>query len=1141
MIWNFCIRRPVLTIVIFLIVGIFGFYGYNQMAVREFPDIEFPVVNVNVVLSGAEPEVVETEVLEPLEEEINTVEGLKELRSTAREEVGSITAEFELWRDIDIAAQDIRDRVNRAQRELPDDAEAPVVEKLDPDAQAVIWLAIQGDERWSLVDITEYADNQIKPKLESMRGVGRVQIGGEQKRAVRIRMDPQKLAAHDLTVEDVVTTIQDNNVDIPSGRITGGSREFLVKIQGQFSSAEPFNDLVVGHFDGSPVRLSDVGEAVNGVENDRQLARFKGEPTIGLGIVKQSDANTVRLAESVRAKIKEISNQFPPGLRYSVATDDSTFIAENINDLQMTIFIATALVVFVILLFLRSFWGTVITSIAIPTSLAAGMFFIFLLGFSLNVLSMLAFILVIGIVVDDAIVVLESSFRHMERGASKMAGARVGTTEIAFAAIANSLSLAAVFIPVAFTQGIIGRFFFEFGVTVAVTVFASTFTALTLTPMMCSRLLSVPDRSGGFWEWTERGFEAIEEYYTRILDWSLSHRKTVVVVAIILFGVGIFFFQGLAKEFSPSEDRGEFLISFETPEGATLKETNEFARKIEQELLNTPEVRNFFLAIGLSQGGGPGKVNNGISFVRMTHRTERERTHLAVMADLRKRLSEIPDGLAFVLEPSGPGGQNEAPIQLILQQSDLDRLAERKNKLLRWMRSQPEFVGVNSDLKMNKPQVDVEILRNRASEMGITVTDISLTMQYLLGEPDISEIEVGNERFDVISEIQDKKGRVPAALNDLYVRSDDGELISMANLISFEEGVGPSEVHHFNRQRSVTISTSTPPGVVMGDAVNKLERHVSQTLPAGFRWEMTGEAEDMQESFFYLTFSLIFAIVFVYLVLAAQFESWLHPFTILLTLPLAAVGAYGILYGLNMTFSVFTFIGTIMLVGLVTKNGILLIDYTNVLVARGHRVMEAAREAGKVRFRPVLMTAMSTILGMMPIALGYGAGGESRAPMGWSVAGGMFTATGLTLVVIPVVYTLFDDFRNWIRNRPWDLLRILHGIVMLVIAGWFIWFPIKMDGRGPYLIASWFSSIVFLIYAYGVFRSRKWGYYLGMILGATAFILGAVFSLSLFVDYLPGGIDPVATGQMSVLFGLLSILVLNLQGVRERLLTEESP
>ncbi|MGB2985956.1 MAG: efflux RND transporter permease subunit [Phycisphaerae bacterium] len=1021
MIWNFCIRRPVLTIVVFLIIAIFGMYGYFQMPVREFPDIDFPIVSVNVVLSGAEPEVIETEIIEPLEEEINTIEGLKELRSEAREEVATITAEFELWRDIDVAAQDVRDRVDRARRKLPDDIEEPIVRKLDPEAQAIMWIALTGDERWDEVRLTEYADKSIKERLENIRGVGRIQIGGQRGYAVRVRLDPAKLAAHHLTVQDVVETVRRNNVDIPSGRIESKNREFLVKTQGQFSSAKPLNDLIITYRNGSPVRLADVGEAVDGVESDRRVARFTGEIAVGLGVVKQSDANTVALAGAVLERMSRVAEHFPPGLKYSIAMDDSQYIEENITDLVKTIFLATGLVMLVVLGFLRSGRGTLITTLAIPTSLLAGIAVMHVMGFSLNVVSMLGLILVIGIVVDDAIVVLESNYRHMEEGAESKPAARTGTTEVAFPAVANTLSLAAVFIPVAFTGGLIGRFFFEFGLTVAVTVFASTFTALTLTPMLCSRILRVPERHGRLFRWSEQMFKGLESGYAWLLERAFRHRAITVLIGIAAFAVGIHFFTQLSTEFVPIVDRAQFMIVFETPEGATLGETDGFARQIEAVLAATPEVAHQFLAIGLSRGGGPGKVNEGLAFVHLTPREERERHQVELMQEMRRRLGQIPGGRAYIHEITsvGPGG---APLQMVLQHPDIDELARRQEAVMGWMRTQPEYIGVNSDLKMNKPQVNIAINRDKASQMGISVADISNTMRYLLGEPDISKIERASERYDVITEVVGKGEMVPAALRDLYVRGSNGTLVSLGNLVEIEETIGPSEIHHFNRLRSVTVSASTPPGVALGNALDKLQNYLDENLPRSFDYTVAGQARDFQESFYYLTITIIFSVIFIYLVLAGQFESFLHPLTILMTVPLAGIGAFGALYALDMTFSMFTFIGLIMLLGLVTKNAILLLDYANVLAARGRSIIDAAKESARVRFRPVLMTAISTVLGMMPIALGYGAGAEARSSLGVSVAAGMLASTMLTLLVIPVVYTLFDQLQRWVlrlfRRQP---------------------------------------------------------------------------------------------------------------------------
>lgn len=1010
MIWNYCIRRPVLTIVLFLVAVIFGVYGYLQLPIRENPDVEFPIVSVNVVLPGAEPEVIETEIIEPLESQINTIEGLKELRSTAREQVAEITAEFELYRDIDVAAEDVRDRVNRAQRDLPDDIESPIIRKIDPDAQAILWIALTGDERWDPVRLSTYAHDDLKERLENIRGVGQVQIGGERRFAVRIRLDPDKLAARDLTVQDVVQAVQANNVDIPSGRVEGTEREFLVKTRGQLAAAAPFNDLVVAASAGSLIRLSDVGEAVDGVENDRQLARFSGQPAVGLGIVKQSDANTVAVARAVRERVRELKKNFPGGLDYAIAADDSEYVEASIQDLLFTIGLATLLVVVVVLALLRTWRGTFITSLAIPASLAIGMAGMQVMGFSLNVLSMLGLILVIGIVVDDAIVVLENTHRHVEEGAEPIPAARTGTTEVAFPSIANSLALSAVFIPVAFTPGLIGRFFLEFGLTVTVTILASTITALTLTPMLCSRLLRPPpERRSRVFRWSERAYERVEGAYRWLLERAFRRRWLTVLLAVLFMATGVLFFRGLSKEFSPSVDRSEFLVRFETPEGATLAETNDYARELERLLAEQPEVDHYFLAIGLSQAG-PGQVNQGMAFVHLVPTSEREADQETIMQRAREQLENIPGGEAYVL--SGGGIQTGAPLQLVLQNPDLSALVDGQEKMLAWMRRQPLFVGVNTDLKMNRPEVRVHVDRDKARELGISVADISNTLRFLLGDAQISEIERGAERYEVITEITRKGTMVPSDIEGVYVRAQNGETVSFGNLLTLQEAAGPSELHHFNRIRSATLSASTPPGVPLGEALDKGRAELDEILPPGFDHTVAGQAKDFEESFRNLTLAVSLSVVFIFLILAAQFESWIHPFTIMLSLPLAAVGAFAALWIFGMTFNVFSFIGLIMLLGMATKNAILLVDFTNVLRRRGRPVVDAAKEAGRVRFRPVVMTSMSTAIGMLPIALGFGAGGTARMPLGVSVIAGLIVTTILTLVVVPVVYTLMDRLRN---------------------------------------------------------------------------------------------------------------------------------
>lgn len=1015
MIWSLAVARPVFTAVIFLVIAIFGGWGYVHLPVREQPDIEFPVVNVSVVLPGAEPEVIETEVIEPLEEEINTIEGLDTLESTSRPEVGTIVAEFDLWKDVDIAAQEVRARVDRASRDLPDGVEAPIVRKLDPDARAILWITLVGDESWDPVRVTRYADERLRERLESIRGVGQIQLGGARRYAVRVRIDPEQLAARDLTVDEVVRTIQRNNVDLPTGRVESESREFLVEVDGQLSAPDPIGRLVVRSEEGTPVRIEDVADVVAGVENDRQVARFAGDPAVGLGVVKQSGANTVALADAVRAKMRSI--ELPPGLRYEIATDDSTYIEESIRDLLLTIGIATLLVVAVVLGFLHTGWGTLITSIAIPSSLLGGFASMYVFGFSLNTLTMLALILTIGIVVDDAVVVLESCYRQIEQGVAPKAAARVGTTEVAFAAIANSFSLASVFIPVAFTSGLVGRFFREFGITVAVTVFFSTFTALTLTPMLCSRFLRPEGTgSGRIGRALDRGIDATRTAYMGLLSRALHRKLVTALVALALFALAGLSARALPTEFLPTVDRSEMLISFQTPEGATLSETDAYARKIEAVLAEIPEVAHQFLAIGLSQAG-PGQVDEGIAFVHLVPRGERALHQTEVMERVRERLQEIPDGLAFVLPGGGGPTQGEAPLQLVLQGEDLDRLSEAKAGLMGFMRASEETVGVDADVKLNRPTLRVSIDRERAADLGVSVEDLSNVLRYFLGEPDISEIERGTERYEIIPEAKDAGQMVPSRVGDFHVRAKSGDLVPLSNIVTMEETLGPSEIHHYARRRSITVSASTPDDVALGSALSSLEAWIAENLPEDVDYATAGRAKDFRESFSSLAMAMIFALVFVYLVLAAQFESFGQPLLVLVSVPLALVGAFGALWLLDMRFSIYTFIGAIMLLGMATKNAILLVDYANVAVLRGRSARAAAEEAARVRFRPVVMTTLSTVLGLLPIALGYGAGGEARAPLGVAVGAGLLATTVLTLVVLPVLYVTTSEVGRWLSAR----------------------------------------------------------------------------------------------------------------------------
>ncbi len=1012
--WELSIRRPVLASVMTIALLIFGWIGYTKLPVRELPNIDFPVVSIVTVLPGASPEVVEKEVTEVLEEEINTIEGIKTLTSQSTEQVSQITVEFNLERDIDVAAQDVRDKIARVRSELPEDAKEPAVSKVDLDAQAIMWISVNMP-KGNLRTLTDYADNVIKERLQRLPGVGSIMIGGEKRLAVRVRLDAQQLGAHQLTVDDVVNALRRENVEIPSGRIESRTREFVVKTEGEFPTPEAFNDLIVAYRDDVPIRLRQLGLAEEGDENERSLGRFNLLPSVALGVLKQSNANTVEVARAVRAELVSIRRTLPPGYQMQIGFDAAQFIEESVDEVRQSLGIAGVLVVLVIFLFLHTPRSAVIPALAIPTSVLATFGVMYFLGFTINNLTLLALTLSIGVVVDDAIIVLENVHRHMEEGEPRRAAALNGTNEIAFAALAASLSLVAVFLPVAFITGIIGRFFFEFGVSVAGAVIVSTFVALSLTPMLCSRLLAV-DEPRGIFRVFERGLARLAAGYRRLLQRSLRHRSVVVGAAGATVVASIGLFQVLGKEFVPPEDRGGFMTVIESPEGATLAYHDRLQWQVEKVLSETPEVRTFAAFIGLSQAG-PGQVNRGVIFSRMHERANRTRSQQEVVTELRQRFAQIPGIKVFVVTFSGlqTGGRGK-PLQYVIQNPDFGALKTYSARMLERVRQVAGLTDVDTDLRLNKPELRVRLDRNKAAALGITAADAANTLRVLLGGDDVTKFKRGNERYDVIVQLQDVDRVSPQQLGQIYIRARSGQLVQLSNILSVEEGVGPSSLNHYNRRRSAIVEANLQ-GKPLGNALDDVNAIAREVLPPGFTTAVSGESKDFEESFASLAFAFVLANVVVYLVLAGQFESFVHPFTILLALPLAIFGAFVALWSLGMTLNIYSFIGLVMLVGLVTKNSILLVDYTNTLRGRGLAMREAVVEAGAVRLRPILMTSVSTLFGILPVAIGLGAGAESRRPLGVAVAGGITASTLLTLVVVPVVYTLIDDGLAALRAR----------------------------------------------------------------------------------------------------------------------------
>ncbi len=1020
------IRKPVMAIMMTMALLVFGGIGYMRLPIREMPDIELPTVTVTVPYPGAAPEVVEEEVADPLEEVINTIQGIKTLKSTSMEGGASITITFELDENIDVATQEVRDKVALVRQELPDEVKEPMVQKLDLNSFAIMWLALCSEER-SAVEISEYADKVIKPRLENLKGVGQVMLGGEQIFAVRIWLDPAKLVASGVTVSDVAAALRTQNVEIPSGRVESFSREFSVKTEGMLKNVEAFNALIVAHRGGTPIRLQDVGRAVPGARDNRSLARFTRPPrtlyqsTVGLGILKQSDGNTVAVAGRVKQEVDTIIADLPPGYTLYIAYDSSVYVEESINEVREALILGGILAVAVIFFFLLSWRSTIIAGLAIPTSIIATFAVIYFLGFTINTLTLLALTISVGVVIDDAIVVLENIFRHSASGKTRKEAARIGSDEIAFAAMAATFSIAAVFLPVAFIRGMIGRMFYEFGMTVAVAVLISLFVALTLTPMLCSRYLKEAGaRKRFFMRVVEGGYEVLNSVYTFFLKGAVRVRWLVLAIGVAVFVVSILLFQMLGKEMTPPVDQSTIIMFIKGPEGATLGYMDNYLGEVEEILAGTPEVLSFFSALGLSMGE-ISQPTEGVAFIRLKPLEERRmkgmRSQHAVMAELRQRFAEVP-GLAVLVQerPVIQTGSFGAPLQFVVMGPDVDEIYREVESFKKRLGLVPGIVDVDSDLDVNKPKLRIDVLRDKAADLGVTIADIAQAMRVLLGGDDTSEFKRGGERYDVMVQMEDDARRVPEAIHDIYIRSGSGGLVPLSNVVRVQETVGPSQVFRYGRNRATVVQGNLD-GMPLASALEKTQALADEMLPPHFTTAVTGQTEEMEESFVSLTFAFVLSVLIVYMVLASQFNHFVHPFTIMLALPLSMIGAFGALYLFDMTLNLFSIIGMIVLMGLVTKNSILLVDYTNRLREDGVELKEAVVSAGKVRLRPILMTALSMVFGVLPAAIGMGAGSESRQSMAVATAGGMLASTLLTLFVVPAVYLVFEDIARMFRRK----------------------------------------------------------------------------------------------------------------------------
>ncbi|NQU40886.1 MAG: efflux RND transporter permease subunit [Lentisphaerae bacterium] len=1051
--YEFFIRRPVATIMLNVALVFFGLVGLQRLPVRELPDIDPSVINVLTVYPGANAEVVETEVTERLEEAISSADSIKLLTSESREQVSSIAVEFIQGRDVDLAAQDVRDRVARVRGDLPDGIDEPVISKQDAGASPIMWVAFFSDAH-TVAELTQIADDMVKDRLQTVPGVSSVILGGEKKRAIRIWLDPLKMASCQVTSLDVAEALRLQNVELPSGRVENTEREFTIRTLGEMKTAEAFNRLVISRGDAGVVRLADVGWAEMGVEDERAVARFNSKPAIGLGIVRQSRANTLTVAKGIKARMAELAPSLPEGVHFEFPYDESVYVGHAVKEVWITLAMAFVLVVLTIFIFLRSGRSTLVPTLAIPVSIAATFGVLYVLGLTINIFTLLALVLAIGIVVDDAIVVLENIHRHIEAGEPPFDAAIVAMKEITFPVIATTLSLVAVFIPLAFVGGIAGRLLLEFAVALSVSVVVSSIVALTLAPMTAARVLKpiAAVRHGGVYNWLEVRFERMNDRYERSLGWSLNNRWKIVLIALLSIGASYWLFKHLDQEFLPQEDKGRLLGIVIAPDGSAPEYTDRMMQQVESILAEEPAVKSYFSAVALPFEG-PGNAAMGFTFVRLKNG---KRAHIGDVVGgpngLGARLfMEVEGAISIPIMPKAVDIGFSQPYQLVLKNPDLDKLNEFTQAMVGRLWQEGFVVNARSAFTMSKPELRVVIDRNRAAELGVSVRDISRTLQILFGGDDISEIKLKGKQYEVIAQLERDHRLVPADLDQLFVRGRDGSLVQLSNVITTSETAGPTMIKRHARERAAIIE-ATPAGVTLGTAVARTDAILAEMLPPGFSYDWSGEAKDLQESSADIYGFMLLAIIVVYMVLAAQFESFVSPFVVMLALPLAFLGAFGLLYVLNlvnglgtmlygwahyapdppafvpilsglvpripaMNINIFSQVGLILLIGLVTKNSILLVEFANQQRAQGLDAKAAMLKAGLIRLRPILMTSMATIAGILPIAIGFGAAAESRRPMGVVAVGGMITSTILTLFVIPVMYTLLADLAGGRAKR----------------------------------------------------------------------------------------------------------------------------
>ncbi len=1000
------IKRPVLAIVMSLVILLFGGIGISLLGVREYPSVDPPVINVCTSYVGANADVILAQITEPLEEQINGIQGIKSLTSTSADGRSNITVEFEVGADLEAAANDVRDKVSGAQRSLPPDADPPVVSKADADSQPIVGVNVKSNQR-DLLELTEIADNVFKERLQTIPGVSRVQIWGEKEYAIRLRMDPLKMASYGITPMDVLSKIQSENVELPSGRIEGQNIELSVRTKSRLSSPQEFDQLIIKESETNIVRFQDIGTAELSALNEKTLLRRDGIPMVAVVLVPLPGSNNIEIADEFYKRLEFIKKDLPADVGVEVGFDGTEYIRQSISEVEETIITAFILVVAIIFLFLRDWRTTFIPVVTIPISLIGVFFIMYLMDFSINVLTLLGIVLSIGLVVDDAIVVLENIYARIEKGEKPMEAAAKGSEEIFFAVIATTIALAAVFLPVIFLTGTTGRLFREFGIVVAGSVLISAFVALTMTPMLSARMLKNREKQNAFYRFTEPFFVKLNLFYERILT-QFMKIKWVSFPIIGIMGLGIYwFFTNLQTELIPMEDRSELRINMTGPEGATFSFMDQVITDLNSQLQKElPASELASITSMTSPGWGTANTNSGFIRLFLTDASQRSRTQQEIFTQVNGSLKGVTAVRAFAQQPASIGDRRGGlPVQYVIQAPTLEKLKEVIPPFLEKASQNPAFIFTDINLKFTKPELEIEIDRERARNMGVSVQEIARTLRLSYSGQRFAYFIRGGKQYQVIGEMQLQDRNEPVNLRMLYVRGDNGQLIQLDNLVRVVEKSTPPQLYRFNRFVSATISANLADGVTIGAGLDEMDKIAAEVLDDSYSTDVTGPSKEFRESSNSLLFAFIFALVLIYLVLSAQFESFADPLTIMFTVPLAIFGALATLWAFDFTLNIFSQIGIIMLIGLVTKNGILIVEFANQRKEEGMNVDEAIFGAAISRLRPILMTSLSTILGILPIALALGAGAESRVPMGAAVIGGLAFSTILTLFIIPGVYT----------------------------------------------------------------------------------------------------------------------------------------